>query len=100
LLAGGQETIFRSTFGLNLPSPHVNQSHGLGKVTGIALQSHDYSSTPSSLAGDQKSAARYLPNGASSVGGAHRMAQTKTRFEGIGSPDMTIKEESHIADKD
>lgn len=28
------------------------------------------------------------------------MAQTKTRFEGIASPDMTIKEESHIADKD
>ena len=39
-----------------------------------------------------KAAGRYLPNGASAVGGAHRMAQTKSKFNNM---DDMIKEDAN-----
>ena len=70
LIANGQEPnakLFRNTFGLNKPAP--GSTGGFGKVTGKAMHN---AQCPN--AQPQATAARYLPNGASSVGGAHRQA--------------------------
>ena len=42
-----------------------------------------------------KPSRRYLPNGASTVGGAHRMAQTKAKF----SQEMMIQEDANDQDR-
>ena len=75
LIANGQEPtkMFRNTFALNKPVPAG--TGGFGKVTGKALHN-----TECPLAQPQGTAARYLPNGASSVGGAHRQAQARAAF--------------------
>ena len=68
LIANGQEAntkLFRNTFGLNKPVP--GSTGGFGKVTGKAMHN---AQCPN--AQPQATAARYLPNGASAVGGAHR----------------------------
>ena len=76
LIANGQEAnakLFRNTFGFNKPVPAAATTNGgFGKVTGTALHNLECP-----RAQPQPTAARYLPNGASSVGGAHRMAQAR-----------------------
>ena len=46
---------------------------GFGKVTGKAMHSHDCTVHGANVK-EKVMAPRYLPNGASSVGGAHRTA--------------------------
>lgn len=65
-----------------------NMSIGFGNVTGKTIKSSEYVAQSNNPKGMHMT--RYLPNGASSVGGAHRQAQVKTQIES----NMMISEEN------